>query len=450
MAEISRALQDCFPTVGPIAAYVHWAAPLTHAPPLLHLAAAIPMVAFEMARRGLSNPFQLPTAWFAVVAPPASAKSSAMRRARRFTTDLYRYLYAAHPENAPAPWVDLEGSMPGVLQQISRITPTHRRTCGILFHTEVSKILRQEDAIEPLNKIYDGEPYTRNLRYVQKQAELGGFTGSQGGRIADTVFSAVVATTPSSLKRVMRPETLGGGFFSRFIWLRESLSADELMPFEQLDEQGRSQAIADWGDWWSTLEGWRVRGLPSTRAARFSADAEAFYRETLFEALRDRMVREDFTGGLAARVAVHAARVSAIYAFSRLGITADGVLEISLDDIGRAANLAWRSMTDGMLIGEHVSASSLDLGERADRLLGAVRDRGVDGATRKDCYAALGGHVQKRDLDAMLDTLEDAGVVVRYTHTPATGRAWSRIYAVEFFQTAVTRAAETGRPQTTH
>lgn len=455
MTSISEKLANCFPESGPIADTVRWAAELTHAPPELHLVSTLPLVGYEMARRGFTIArFGAPVMWFAVVAPAASAKSSAMRRVREMSRDVYKARYRHAPDIMPNPWIDLEGSMAGVLQRISQIRPEADRTSGILYHTEVSKVLRQDEAIEPLCKIYDAEPYTRNLRYLQKQqAEMGGFTGSQGATLAATTFGAVVSSTPAALKRVMRGDALSGGLFSRFMWLRASLNPEELMPFPGLGGPQRDAVIAGWGHWISTLEGFKARG-DLKRTIVMSPEAERFYVEQLFETLRPYMVgarggeSSDYVAGVALRVTHHAVRIAAAYAFSRPDRIDPYRMQvvISEDDLRRASNLAMRAFTDACTIGQMVSFVSLDIDERASHLLSSLRTAGAAGLGRSDCYAAFGNRIQKRDLDAVLDTLTDSELAVAHQHVAPGKRSWWRVFAAEAWPQAFSHINEHGTP----
>lgn len=443
MATVTAELAACFPALGPIAEYVAWRAPLTHAPPVLHLAAILPVVAYEAARRGYTVPagFGQPIEWFAVVAPPASAKSTQLREARAFSDDFYAAV-SNHADLTPRPWVSLEGSIPGVIQRIAQIRPTlEGRTCGILYHTEFSRVLANEEAAPPLNLLYDGEDYVRNLRYVQRAAELGGFTGTQGSTIKETVFSASVTTTPSALERAMHAETLEGGLFSRFLWLRERLDANALMPRPLVNHEGRARCLNAWVHWFAGLEGLQATGV--SREIRCTPEAIALHEGPLFEALRADMAGEGFAAGVALRTLGHAMRLAAIYALARLHTERDAVT-VTYDDLWRAANFAMRSRRDALALGQSLAAVSLPIDGQTRQLVDMVEAAGVRGASRRDVYRLFGGKLPKPAIDSVIDGALDQELVVQSMGTVNGRGGGFRLYAPDAYEEMIRALAAGG------
>jgi len=437
MAGLSADLAACFPAEGPIAEYVGWRVPLTHAPPILHLAGILPVVAYEATRRGFSAPFfEEPTEWMAIVGGPASAKSSQIKIARAFSRDLYDLVYG---DVVPNPWISLEGSMQGVLQRLAQVPVSEGRTCGVLYHTEFSRVLRNDDSAEPLCQIYDGEDYHRNFRYLQKAQELGPLTRNQGSIIAQTCFSAVVTTTPSALERAVQPDTLEGGLFSRFLWFRESLQPADLTPMPSSNDRVRSAVLSYWAHWLATVDGCCANGV--RREIRYSPEAFAFHTTDLFGRLRTDMAGDGFGAGVACRALVHTARIAAIYAFSHARVV-DEHIEISYDDVVRAANLVLRSREHALALGGTLAAVSLSIDKQLGLLLELVTRAGTRGVRRREIYQTYGNRLAKPAIDQLLDGAEDQGLIVQ-VRTKTGGRPALTVYTPAAWGVLEEQALET-------
>lgn len=429
LASLDSEVAGCFPAEGPIHSYVQWAHRLTHAPAITHVAAITPLLGYELCRRGFTLPgYGTPRVWFGLIAPPAVGKTTVLGWAQDFTRDWYAEHFE-HEAITPRPWVSLEGSLPGVLQAIASMgDPFSQTTCGILFHTEFSKVLRADDALEPLNMIYDGRDYERNLRYLQKAAEQG-VTSQPKAVIKGPAFSALATTTPSAFSRVCRAETLEGGLFSRFMWLREKLSRDSLQFEPAEDPVGRRWALGAWSNWFGRMEALRLEGLSPTIA--FDEAGREWLKTVLFDSLRDSMVRENYEASIAVRVLPHTSRLAAIYAASRASVY-KGQVYVTLDDIMRAANMTIRCMRDALALAGEVAIGTMNLTERQRVVLDAITRAGETGIVRRQLYAITGGHVDKGQLDLIMASLEDAGLIVEEVASgPAGGRPARRAYTVE-------------------
>ena len=431
MAKLSEQLAQCFPAEGPIWAYMQWAHKLSHTPPVLHLASIVPVIGYELCRRGFTiTEYGSPRAWFGVVAASSVAKTSTLSRARQFSVDFYTEHFT-HEALRPKPWVSLEGSLPGVLHAISSMQDERGRTCGVLYHNEFSRVLRSEDALEPLNMIYDGNDYDRNLRYLQKLADKG---ENVSAVIKQPSFSACVTTTPSALSRVARTDMLEGGLFQRMLWIRCGLLREELQPRPISDPVGQRFVQDVWGNWFGTLEAHRLAGLGPTIA--FEPAALKWLDDVVFGSLGDLIVRESFESGVAIRASAHATHLAAIYAASR-GRVRDGQIWVGADDVWRAANLVIMCLHNARELGGALFVKTMDLASRLQLLLSHVKDKDVNGCTRREAYDAFHGHVGKVEMEAMIGILLDAGHVVEHIAPPSgrgrpsrklyTSDAWRRI-----------------------
>lgn len=424
MARLSESLAQCFPADGPIWAYMQWAAPLTHTPPALHLASILPVLSYELCRRGFTiPPYGMPRTWFGVVAPSSVAKTSTLYRAKDFSSAFYEEHFV-HEAVRPKPWVSLEGSLPGVLHAISSMKDAHGKTCGILYHNEFSRVLRSEDALEPLNMIYDGRDYDRNLRYLQKQVDKG---ESVQAIIREPAFSAVVTTTPTAIERVSRPETLEGGFFQRVLWIRTSLLREDLQPRPKEDPTGQRFALDIWARWFGYFEAARLRGILPT--IRIHPAADHWLDEVLFRSLEEVIIRESFESGVALRMRHHAVNVAAVYAASRCSIHDQQIL-ITQDDVWRAANLVFTCFRSAHDLGGQIRVKTMDLPSKVQALLDYVRECDVAGCTRREAYSVFRGHVGKVELEMIVSVLADGNFVVEQTGFvgPRGGRPIKKLF----------------------
>lgn len=331
---IPAELQACYPPTGIIADYLAWASKLTHAPPQLHLAAILPAVAFEANKRGFvyanGDPLNI---WVMVIAPPGSGKTTSLN----FVRDIHEsYGLATHGATWQTPWESAEGSLPGVVEALTGHydgTDPSASTNAILYHTEVSKILRQDDAYEWLCQLYDKGDIKRNLRYIQKRK-------ADGEEVQDTVRNVKVSgfftTVRASFQDVFRETFLRGGFASRMLWFTGKIRAEDLMPERLHDEQGRQSVIKSFQRWAASLDAltlFTALGPKGTRPLQLSAAAKDVHRE-YFDTLRPLIVdpAEEWSA-LGNRACDYALKIGALYAL------VGGRHEISQDDMTRAVAL---------------------------------------------------------------------------------------------------------------
>lgn len=331
---ITDALRACYPPQGVIADYLNWASRLTHAPPQLHLAAMLPAVAFEANKRGFvfanGDPLNV---WVMIIAPPGAGKTTALS----FIRDVHEsYGLSTHGATWQTPWESAEGSLPGVAEALTTHydgTDPSASTNAILYHTEVSKILRQEDSYEWLCQLYDKGDIKRNLRYIQKRK-------ADGEEVQDTVrnvkVSAFFTTVRASFQEVFRETFLRGGFASRMLWFTGRIKAEDLMPRRLSDEDGKQAVIRSFQKWAASLDAMTLYtplGPKGTRPLRTSPSALATHQD-YFDSMRELIVdpTEEWSA-LGNRACDYALKIGALYAL------VNGRHEIAQDDMQRAVAL---------------------------------------------------------------------------------------------------------------
>ena len=447
MAKLSDELRSCLPESGPIREYVEWAAPLSHAPPTMHLASIVPLAGYELCRRGLTlGRLGPPRVWFGIVASSSVGKTSTLGEARKFSEAFYAERFSRE-NSAPKPWVSLEGSLPGVIHAIAQLTDERGRTAGILYHNEFSKVVRLDDVVEPLNEIYDGRDYSRNLRYLQKATENGQQNGMQA-QIKSPAFSAVVTTTPRAFERVIKPEILEGGLFVRFLWLHERLLASDLQPQQLDDPAGWAQVLHSWDNWFGTLEAMRLHNLLPT--IRIAEDANGWMDHVFFEVMRERIAREDVESGLALRAPAQTRHLAAIYAASRGSFACDvgdsrPFVYVTLSDVMSAANLVMRCLGKGAALGVQLGLESMRLSEKHTRVLAAVQEAGLLGLTRGEVFRLFSSNLDKNQIDSLIATLVDASEIhEEVVMTPGQrGRPPKVIYSTQAWRILEAQRAKT-------
>lgn len=429
MAALTPELQNCFPTSGPLYAYMQWAAPLSHTPPILHLTSILPVMAFELCRRGFYLPeYGAPRVWFAIVAPSSIGKTKSLGQAQEFSKSWYAEQFD-RGQTRPKPWVSLEGSLPGVIHALTTLTDDQGRTCGILTHPEFSRVLRADDALELLNVLYDGRDLERNLRYLQKRADDG---HENGAVVHAPQLSAVVTTTPSALAKVVRSDTIEGGLWQRFLWLQTRIAPDDLQARPKLDPQGMRHVREEWSRWYATMEAWRVQNVSPKIAFRF--DAVQWLDTHLFEGMRDLLLREDFVASVALRASTHASHIAAIYAASRLSFHGDQII-VELDDVIRAANLVVRALYTAKELGGALLSKTMELSERQLHLVRLLEIAGIEGISRREVYKAFHGNLDKGAIEQLIQTLIDSEHIVEefiQAVGPGGGRPGRRLWTTAF------------------
>ena len=397
---VDDALTNAMPGYGIIHAYMAWVVGTTHAPPLYHLGAILPGLAYEVARRGIQVGGRLPRVWTCLVGGSAGGKSTAHECAQDFIRDWERAILGPAYTD---PYLHLDGSMPGVLAASSAYYRDQAGATVCVYETdEMTKILSQLDSVaETLCKIFDGRTIVRQLRQFQVAKEA-------GEKVNDTVrtpaISASFATVPASLERVAQGYHLEGGLFSRVLWFRGKLKPEELQPRRFPRTAARTAALAEWQGWTGWLDGVAALGPV---VVQIPATVYQLFDDELFGQWRERLVNDgDRVNSARLRAIPYAETLAGLFALSR------GSLLVDDDDAVRAINLVEQCIVTLQGLDETV-AVDVQAKLRA-RVLETVRKSGP--CIKKTIYQATG--VSKGDLDLALATLEESGLIEKVPRSP--------------------------------
>lgn len=314
-----------------------WVHRLTHAPPQFHLAAILPVIAYEANRRQfvLENGEPLHV-WALIVSPSGVGKTTSTRYAQDIHDSWGK---ATRGQDWKSAWESAEGSLPGVAEALVDHYDefVSQSTNAILHHSEMSKMLRSDESLEWFCQLFDRGDLKRNLRYFQKRKE-------SGEEVQDTIrnakISAIFTTTRASFQEVFREVTLRGGFASRLLWFSGQVPAEQLMPMQLVDEPGRVNVIKAFQAWTATLDGLTLAaadragaGYHGPKVIPLSPEARKLHL-TYFEELRPLIVdpREEWNS-LGNRASIYALRIAALYAL------VSGRLEIGSEDMACAITL---------------------------------------------------------------------------------------------------------------
>ena len=417
--ELDAELLDCLPPSGPIFEYVNWVVRLTHTPPQFHVATILPLIAYECCRRNYrvepNEPLHL---WTAIIAPPAIDKTTAVGLTQDFSKEFYETIH----KSMLMPWCSLEGSLPGVVEALAHMhDETYDITPAILYHSELSRVLRAEDSAELLCLLYDTRDIERNLRYLQKQRDKG--TEVKTAIRAPRV-SAVTTSTRASMQASFKAHMVGGGLASRLFWFyTPAVEKEKLMSRQLVDEKGKKRVLESWVTWSRIMDTWHMSRFE--KKVTLSPDAEElfdkFYDDDLRHIIAD---PENELASIAQRANGIVLRVAAIYAISM------GALGIDEDCARRAIKLVKRSLKQSEVLLPQLSESQF--GRYLAIFVDAISNAGPAGLTRRDQYK-LAKNQPKALLDQIRETLVDAGFAVEIMK-PATekgGRPSSVIVSTE-------------------
>lgn len=396
LPRVNATLAAAIPSTGLLHAYLYSAIPTTHAPPSYHLGAILPVLAYEVARRGIvvSTTMSLPRVWTCLVGGSGHGKSTCHRYARKFAREWHEMLLG---ENYRDPFLHLDGSIPGILNAASAFyVPELDASVGVFETDEVSKILSQLDSVaETLCQVYDGETITRQLRDFQKRK-------AAGEKVEDTLrnpaISACFATTPSSLEHVGKGYHLEGGLFARILWFHAALDPSALMPTEIVLPEHRTHTLTMWREWAGWLDGEILLGWD--RQMTFEPAAIQLFRRQ-FDAYRAKLIDErDRVNSARMRAINYAGTIAALYALSC------GAMHVSEEDVAAAINLVEMCLTTLVNLDKTV-AVSVDQRLR-QRVLELVQAH-PEGCHKGVFYRRL--NVEQKDLEPVLSTLLDAHMI---------------------------------------
>lgn len=400
---IAPDLRDCYPSAGPIHAYMEWAHRVTHTPPQFHLAAILPPVATEANRRGWTiDPAEPMHIWSAIVAGAAIGKTTAATMAEDFTRAWMQRAMGAEFQDT---WTSLEGSLPGVYHALtSKFDERTGTTVATLSHSELSRVLRSDDALEMLCMLFDTRDVQRNLRYYQKRKDDGDADENEG-TIRSPRISALVTTTQASLEDTFRAVMLRGGLASRLVWFTGTVTAEQLMPRERVEPELYSFAQDEF---------WRWSGRLATMESRYAAaklpkvitvsDAADDMLTSFYDGLRERIVDQaDPLASVYQRSTRMALRIAGIYALS-LGRT-----EIDVEDLAPAMRLI--ELTLGYVGSLTPSLTESKLERNRGKLMNEIRSAGQQGIKKTRAFRLLAG-LSKFEIDNVLADLVEMELIL--------------------------------------
>jgi len=401
-------LAASIPPGGLLHDYLYSHIPTTHTPPIYHLGAILPGFAAEIARRGIrvGATARLPILWTCIVGGSGHGKSTAYRHAIGFVREWQqRILGDAYRD----PYLELNGSIPGILTAASAFyRPELDAEVGVFENDEVSKILAQYDSgvAETLCQAYDGREIQRHLRDFQKRKAAG---EKVDDILRNPAISANFATTPSALEEVGKNLHMEGGLFARVLWFRDALDVEALMHREIVLAAHRTATLQRWCDWAGWLDGEILMGWDKqVTLAEAAEDCLADY----FESYKQKLLNEnDRVNSARMRATSTAEVIASLYALSQ------GSLVIEVEDMQAALALVERCLRTLERL-DHTVAVTID-----QRLRGRVRaviDEFPDECPKGILYKRL--NVSQKDLDPVLATLIDAGIIERVSPVRPAGQ----------------------------
>lgn len=401
--DVPEAVFESFPPHGGLHAYVWWASKTTDAPVWFHIAAILAAGACELARRGwvVGHEQQIvPKFWTAMVAGPGVGKSTAINTAREFYTDACkRYGWAD-------PYITTDGSTQGLFEAIARL---HNKetdvTAAILIREEFSVLLnakRRDDLSQTLCEWADGRYHERHTRGLQQAAAQGGTGGH--ATIKNAAISATFVTTERALLDVATPQHMEGGLFSRFDWVMGS--ARDIVAKMHHARRPEERAVAldlffNWQKWLDVEDMRTTDGVVSPKIIEIGEDCTKYLESTLFVDYQQALKSDHALTASYKRAITHAYVIAGVFAMS------SGRRVIQSSDIHRAVNLVNLCLDNLSRIAPEVGATPLM--RAANRAFETIRQAGAIGVSKTPLYRRL--QVPKRELDAILDTLEDEGSI---------------------------------------
>ena len=142
---LSDDVQVCLPSSGPLHRYMAWARKTTDAEPIFHLGSILPCWAHLVCSHGFvidERQRLTPRIWSFIVGVPASAKSTAIRRA------VSVYGTVNLQTSRADPFVLAEGSVPGIFEALAeRYDVNLDQSHGIVHRDEAARLLHTTDSV---------------------------------------------------------------------------------------------------------------------------------------------------------------------------------------------------------------------------------------------------------------------------------------------------------------
>jgi len=308
-----QALLAAIPKEGLIPSWVHYAGTRTQACSHFHVGSFMAMAVCDINQAGWVT--RLPTGtvrhlqcWTFILAPQGQGKSTSqrmimdMRNAITASENaaavqlwdqqtLDRKLHPKHkpsvilppiprPKEIPSIFISADGTTQGLRRQFADRADANNVVYAVLFEDEFSKLLATEGILEFYQQTYDGQLTERaTVQAIEAALEAG--TKVFNGKLR---ISAIFATTPKSLRRVLAAGALQAGLMSRVAvfryqpaWMQSAL-LDPPSSFAQCLVDGLPDALAQlkaYEAWLQWLRGTDIFDPTKPKEVTFSDEAQA-------------------------------------------------------------------------------------------------------------------------------------------------------------------------------
>ncbi len=400
-----QAVLDLLPTGTVLHRYVQWASAIHGSPPVFHLACAIAFLLHELDRRGLSLPkvadvgdYPL-TAIFLLCCQSGTGKTSAINAVQDFSRACW-----ADVGLDIDPWIEPDGSVQGISHAVKEQFDEERgTTSAIFYHQEASSLFAARDAVTELFcKLVDGRTLQSQFRYQQRAKKQ----DKNADKIVNPRLSGVLATSEAQLAPHFKEQHRLGGIFTRLLWIRPQFERQDIW-FAQ-DHSGadngigkmRTSLITETAGWMASLE--QMKAEWGTRFA-FTPEAHAELGRLVFVPFKeayDNAYLDDNMHGVRMRL-LEKARV-----FATLGAAMRCSTSVETEDVVFASKLVKLFLSHTHAMGAIGAGETYRLAMRIENIIRAAKDKGT---LRRELYNTT--RVDKKFMDAALDTLLDAGTI---------------------------------------
>lgn len=392
-------LAACVPSAGPIHRHLAWAVKTTDAEAIFHLGSILPCWSHAVASHGFvidDDHRMTPRLWSMLIGVPASAKSTAMKRAM----NLYRRFY--DKQRTSDPFVIAEGSVPGIFEALAdRLDADLGISHAVVYRDEAARLLDNKDTSvsDMLCNIIDGEDVKRHLRSARAANREA--PGSVKDTLVKPAFSGILTTTFSRLREVTKASYLEGGLYSRFLWFVGQPRLPQQSLTYSLHRDEEDDVLAAWTDWSRWALGQAALGVPLV--VKVPPECIELLRATLFANLERHGASDNRLNAARKRGIQQAIQLAGLYALSQ------SRLVVEPEDMDAAINLV-----EFCLAGLERLDPSLAVDEfmqTVDHAFHAIAGAGPAGLSTSKVYAAV--RRSKAIVDAMLETLIAEGSVRR-------------------------------------
>lgn len=406
---IDEYVQNCFPTSGLIHRTMHFLVQTGYTSCFHHLAALLPAVANTMAMRGWSGAGrgQQIGLQAVLVGPSGSAKSTAIREVQHIVQDVDKaYFGSQYNEEKHNRWLPCEGTMPGILETLHDMTleafdtPLVSYPLGttpaLLYSEELPvNLIGKQDALKVLLELFDPVPKVdRRLKMYRAMQKAGQKAPSI---VMKPAISAILATTPATMRVLFEAHHLDGGLAQRVFWAYSRGEPDRLT----IDVPDHTEQRREVVGYWVQALRWHdknvLRGMCGERLLPLTPAVKELLRLTVGQIQDAHKRHDDRTVSLKVRSLNTVQLIAQVFAWSR------GFYEVHPDDLDRAMNFVAMTHESFNEIAGLVGTDSDWM--RQQELLKAIEGSG--GLTKSECYKVL--RCSKGELEQVLEALRDRG-----------------------------------------